>query len=55
MDGRTGDVAQSIALIAQLTGLMEKQVDELPLEDYVTLAEIAGELVPSGPPTGQTA
>lgn len=54
MDGVNGEVAKTIALIAHLTGLMVKQVDDLPVADFAKLAEIVGEFVPNGQETGET-
>lgn len=55
IDTVKGEVAQSIVLIAHLTGQPVKVIDELGLEDFTILGERVAELVPDGQPTGGSA
>lgn len=53
-DRHEGQVAKSIALIAQLTGLEIRDVDELVAADFDALGEIVSDFFPGGQATGTT-
>lgn len=52
MDKVTGEIAQSLAMIAQLTGLEPYQVDELDVRDISALGEIIEGFTKPGRATG---
>lgn len=54
MDRHPGKMAQSLALIAALSGLTTAQVDELDAEDITGLGEIVGDFFPELQATGGT-
>lgn len=54
VDKHTGQVAQSLAMIAQLTGLAIMQVDELDVVDVTAIGDIIEGFTKPGPPIGQT-
>ena len=53
-DQYPGEVAQSLALMARLTGLDPKQVDELDAEDIAAIGAIIESFTPPGLRTGKT-
>jgi len=54
MDRHKGKMGQSLALISALTGLNEKQVDELDAADVTGLSEIVSDFFPDLQETGET-
>lgn len=53
-DGITGEVAKSLALIGELSGLGRQQVDKLDVADMVAIGEIIEDFIAPGPKTGAT-
>lgn len=54
LDTVQGRIAQSLAIIAALTGLSAKAVDELDVSDIEGLGEIIGDFFPGRRETGET-
>lgn len=55
MDDATGEVGKTLALIAKLSGLTKRQVDELGVADFAAIGEIVAGFMPPGLLTGGTA
>lgn len=53
-DGVQGDVAKSLAMIEQLTGLMRVQVEKLDGVDMAAIGSIIEGFMEPGPQTGAT-
>lgn len=53
VDRIDGKVAQSLALIASLTGLSQTTVDELDAEDVEGIGAVIGDFFPTRQPTGE--
>ena len=54
VDAATGEVAQAIALMAQLTTLTVAQIDDLDVEDFAALGKVIEGFMPPGLLTGKT-
>jgi hypothetical protein len=54
LDGESGEIAKSLAMIAQLTGLMMPLVHKLDNEDVQGISEIIAVFMAPGPQTGGT-